>query len=64
MKVRSTSLGYYEHKLRPKGEEFNLTDPKHFSKKWMEKVDAPVEAVAVEETDAPPAARRGRPRNE
>jgi len=36
MKVRATGRGYYGS-LRNEGDEFTLTSPKHFSKRWMEK---------------------------
>ena len=36
MKVRATRDGFYGDKLRKEDEEFELTDKKHFSKRWME----------------------------
>jgi len=42
MRVKATKLGYYEDKRRREGEEFVLTDTKHFSVKWMEKLDKPI----------------------
>lgn len=41
MKVRATQRGYYGNVLRDPGspdDTFVLTDPKHFSETWMEKV--------------------------
>lgn len=43
-------VGYYNHLRRRVGDEFILSDPKHLSAKWMEKVD-----------DEP---KRGRPKKE
>lgn len=43
--------GYYDLRLFRGGEEFELSDPKHFSPRWMEKVDGeqpPVQPVEVE----------------
>lgn len=37
MKVRATKKGFYD-KLREKGDEFTLSKPSLFSKRWMEKV--------------------------
>lgn len=34
-------VGYYELRLFRGGEEFEISDPKHFSAKWMEKVEEP-----------------------
>ena len=39
MKVRAIELGFYGTKRRRVGDEFVLTEARHFSKKWMEKVD-------------------------
>lgn len=33
--------GYYGHRLFRGGEEFELSDPSHFSSKWMEKIEGP-----------------------
>lgn len=40
LKVRALEKGYYGEKRRRVGDVFMLTDPKHFSKTWMEYVDA------------------------
>lgn len=32
------AMGYYDHKRRYPGDQFELEDDSHFSKKWMEKV--------------------------
>lgn len=44
MKVKATRLGFYGYLRRKPGAVFALSDPKHFSEKWMEKVedDTPV----------------------
>lgn len=40
MLVEATQLGYiYNIRVRP-GQRFHLKDPKHFSDKWMIKVDS------------------------
>lgn len=39
-KVQATKMGFYDHKRRRKGDVFSLKDPKHFTRKWMVKVDA------------------------
>lgn len=39
MLVEATQLGYiYNVRVRP-GQRFKLKDPKHFSEKWMSKVE-------------------------
>ena len=45
MKVRAIELGFYGTKRRRVGDEFELTEARHFSKKWMEKVDPDQEPV-------------------
>jgi len=40
VKVRATQVGYYGEARRRVGDVFTLEDPKHFSAKWMERVDA------------------------
>lgn len=47
-----TGVGYYAHQLFKGGEEFTLTDPNHFSMKWMEKVEEPAPVVQFVEVDA------------
>lgn len=43
MKVRATfqngKFGFYGDKRRRDGDEFELSDPKHFSEKWMIKIE-------------------------
>jgi len=39
-KVRATAIGYYGDARRRPGDVFVLTDPRHFSKRWMEQVSA------------------------
>lgn len=55
-------VGYYDLRLFSGGEEFELSDPKHFSERWMEKVEAPqpeVQFVEVEvEKDEPPSKKK------
>lgn len=53
MKVEATDLGYYGYSRRKAGEVFLLDDAKHFSKRWMKKLD---------QHDERPAVQRGRPR--
>ena len=48
MRVRAAKVGFYNGFRRRVGDEFTLPDPKHFSKKWMERVDAPASAKAVQ----------------
>jgi hypothetical protein len=38
-KFADNKFGFYGSKRRYDGEEFDLDDPKHFSEKWMEKVE-------------------------
>ena len=53
-------VGYYEHRLYKGGEEFDITDGKHFSERWMEKVEEPpVQFVEVElEKDEPTSKKK------
>lgn len=44
MKVKAKKLGYYNNKRQHVGTEFALTDASHFSKNWMEKLDAEPDA--------------------
>lgn len=39
-KVRAIDKGYYDHGIRREGDVFLIADPKDFSEKWMEYVDA------------------------
>lgn len=39
LRVRATKFGFYGNYPRPEGKVFTLTDPKHFSAKWMVQVD-------------------------
>ena len=48
MKVRAMKDGFYNGFRRRVGTEFNLSDPKHFSKKWMERADVPASAKAAQ----------------
>jgi hypothetical protein len=51
IKVRATQMGYYGEARRREGDVFRLTDPAHFSEKWMEYVDprVPEKTTTVEE---------------
>lgn len=49
MQVKATRVGYYGLKRRKVGEEFEIEAPKHFSKKWMDKVRSGVEEVEIVE---------------
>jgi hypothetical protein len=53
-------VGYYEHRLYKGGEEFDITDGRHFSERWMEKVEEPpVQFVEVElEKDEPTSKKK------
>ncbi len=46
-----TGVGYYDLRLFKGGEEFELSDPRHFSEKWMEKVEAPAPVVQFVEVE-------------
>ena len=39
MKVKALKMGYYDGLRRREGAVFSLSDEKHFSSKWMEKLD-------------------------
>lgn len=39
IKVRALQMGYYDHARRREGDVFYLESEKHFSKKWMVRVD-------------------------
>ena len=39
MKVKATKLGFYNNRRQRPGMVFHLTDSKHFSENWMEKVE-------------------------
>lgn len=39
MRVKAIRLGYYNHQRKHEGSEFSLEDEKHFSEKWMMKLD-------------------------
>lgn len=52
-------VGYYDLTLFRGGEEFVLSDPKHFSEKWMEKVEASEpQADGEAANDAPVSKKR------
>ena len=57
-------VGYYDLRLFRGGEEFELSDPRHFSERWMEKVVPPqpeVQFVEVElEKDEPSGSKKKR----
>lgn len=61
-----TGVGYYDLRLFKGGEEFELSDPKHFSEKWMEKIEEPapvVQFVAVEVEKDEPTGKKKRSAN-
>jgi hypothetical protein len=39
MKVKAIRLGFYDQRRRREGDVFHLSDPEHFSKNWMVKVE-------------------------
>ena len=39
MRVRATDLGYYGDRRQRPGSVFTLSNPAHFSEKWMEALD-------------------------
>jgi hypothetical protein len=54
-------VGYYDLKLYKGGEEFDITDGRHFSDKWMEKiVEPPVQFVEVEVDKDEPTSKKKR----
>jgi hypothetical protein len=42
MRVKAIQLGYYGDKKRREGEEFEIDSEKEFSKRWMIKLDKPI----------------------
>ena len=38
-KFSNGKYGFYGDRRRYDGDEFEITDPKHFSKVWMEKIE-------------------------
>jgi len=49
MRVIATQKGYYGERRIKVGQKFVLSDEKHFSKRWMEKLpDAPAEIADLE----------------
>jgi hypothetical protein len=40
LKVRAIEVGYYEHRRIRLGDVFVLSDARHFTSRWMERVDA------------------------
>jgi len=51
MKVKATRLGYYANIRIKEGQAFRLKDSKHFSEKWMVKLDkkAKVQELVIDE---------------
>lgn len=41
------AVGYYDHKRRYPGEEFELEHDSHFSKRWMEEVKPKGNKISV-----------------
>ena len=66
MKVKAINPGYYDgQRRRPGGKnaEFVLSDPKHFSERWMQdlsKPKAPEAEGRAEVAEEKPARKRGR----
>lgn len=60
MKVRAKRMGYYNHLRKREGVIFEV-EPKHFSDKWMERIEDDTPLVN-EPSDEP--RRVGRPRKE
>ena len=59
-------VGYYDLRLFKGGEEFELSDPKHFSAQWMEKVEGPAHVsqfVEVEVGESESSGRKKRSAN-
>ena len=55
-------MGYYGLKRIRSGEEFVLSDEKHFSSKWMEKIDSgESESKAKAKSGAKPGKKHGAP---
>lgn len=55
-------MGYYGLKRIRSGEEFVLSDEKHFSSKWMEKIDSgESESKAKAKPGAKPGKKHGAP---
>lgn len=42
MRVKAIEIGYYGDSIRQIDAEFDITEAKHFSKRWMEKVETSV----------------------
>lgn len=57
MRVKAKSMGFYGgNRIRP-GKEFTLSDPKHFSEKWMDKVGGDAGKPAPKGGEPKPAAK-------
>lgn len=59
MKVRATMLGFYGGSRRRPGDVFILTDVKHFSEKWMQRLE-----VVTDDKPLPVEKSKGKHRHE
>jgi hypothetical protein len=66
MNVIATQRGFYGGRVREDGEAFSLSDPDHFSERWMKKGEAKAESATIETElhDEPTKRGPGRPRKE
>ncbi len=49
-------VGYYDHKRRRSGDEFEIEKEADFSKKWMEKISVPADDKSARGPGRPPKA--------
>lgn len=59
IKVRALAPGHYGNRYREAGDEFQITEEKHFSKRWMEKVGEEAEKPESK-TKAPEPEKSGK----
>lgn len=65
VKVKDGRIGYYAHERRKSGQVFTISDPSHFSDKWMEKVEGRRDGASLGEVSEAEVKRGvGRPRKE
>jgi hypothetical protein len=53
-------VGYYDLRVMKGGEEFTISDPRHFSERWMEKVEEP--PVTIEPPKAEQEPEKAKPK--
>lgn len=59
MKVKAKGLVFYNNQRFREGDVFEISDEKHFSKKWMEKVEESDSSKAkVKEEEKPSAGKK------